>query len=268
MNYKAYYGLAFDPFDKELDVKNSFASSDFKEALSRMEYLKTVKGIGLFTGDAGMGKTYAMRHFVSTLNPSLYKVIYLPISTLTVLEFYRALAYGLGIEPAHKKIDNFRGIQETIEYMSKEKRITPVFLLDEAQYLKTDVLNDLKILFNFHMDSKNYCIVLLTGQAILKNILTRNLHEPLKQRIVISYTFEGITKEETKNYIESRLALADVHTTIFSESAIEAIYSCCNGSIRKLNSLLTKCLIAGALQESMNISTDTVMRAQSEVELV
>lgn len=261
--------MTHNPFEKGSEnIKEYYETQDFKQALSRLEYLKTVRGIGLFTGNSGMGKTYSLRHFTTMLNPSLYKIIYLPISTLTVLDFYKALAYGLGIEPAFKKIDIFRQIQETIEHMSREKRIVPTIILDEAQYLRTDVLNDLKILLNFQMDSKNHCIVILAGQNILKNILNKSIHEALQQRIVIHYTYQGIGKEETKNYIKSRLQNADVHVPLFTDAAMEAIYSCCNGSIRKLNSILTKCLIAGSQKKSEEINTDIVMQAQNEVELM
>lgn len=268
MKHLSYYGLTHNPFEKSSDIKEYYETNDFKQALSRLEYLKTVKGIGLFTGNSGMGKTYSLRYFSTMLNPSLYKVIYLPISTLTVLEFYKALAYGLGIEPAFKKIDIFRQIQETIEHMSREKRIVPTIILDEAQYLRTDVLNDLKILLNFQMDSKNYCIVILAGQNVLRNKLNTNIHEALQQRIVIHYTYQGIGKEETKKYITSRLQSADVHGPIFTDGAIEAIYSCCDGSVRKLNNILTNCLIAGSQKKSQEINTDIVMQAQNEVELI
>lgn len=268
MKHLTYYGLTHNPFEKGIDLKQAYETRDFKQALSRLEYLKTVKGIGVFTGNSGVGKTYVLRYFATQLNPSLYKRVYLAISTLTVLEFYKALAYGLGIEPAHKKIDIFKQIQETIEHMNKEKRIVPIILIDEAQYLNTNVLNDLKILMNFQMDSTNNCIVILAGQNVLKNTLNKNIHDALQQRVVINYTFEGISKSETIAYIERALANAGVTIPIFTEGAIEAIYSCCNGSVRKLNTILTNCLIAGSQSGRQDINTEIVMQAQNEVELI
>jgi len=76
-----------------------------------------------------------------------------------------------------------------------------------GQYLKTEVLNDLKILLNFNMDSKNYATLILSGQPILNGTLTKQVHEALKQRIVISYNFSGIAKQEIQEYISSRLKL-------------------------------------------------------------
>jgi general secretion pathway protein A len=265
--YKAYYGLEFNPFDKSLDTKYNFKSQDFNQAISRLEYLKGIRGIGLFSGSAGTGKTYALRHFSNSLNPSLYKVIYITLSTITISEFYRSLSYGLGIEPAFKKVDMFRNIQASLISLVNDKRINPVIIIDEAQYLRTEVFNDLKMLFNFEMDSKNYATCILAGQPILNTILSKNVHEPLRQRIVINYTFTGITKDEVKDYIDTRLKLAGCRTEIFNTNAIEAIYGCCNGSVRKLNSLLERCLMIGTQLEKEMIDTNIVMEAQNEVEL-
>jgi len=263
--YKAHYGLEFNPFDKGLETKHHFQSYDFKESLSRLEYLRTIKGIGLFTGAAGLGKTYALRHFVSTLNTSLYKVIYMSLSTITVREFYRQLAFELGVEPSFKKVDMFRHIQEALITLVTHKRVHPILIIDEAQYLKTEVLNDLKILFNFEMDSKNYATCILVGQPILNMTLSKNIHEPLRQRIVINYQFTGLQKDEIQDYIHTRLRLAGCHGDIYSSGAIEAIYGCCNSSIRKLNHLLEKSLIIGAQGKKSLIDTDTIMEAQNEI---
>ena len=83
------------------------------------------------------------------------------MSTLTVTEFYRQLANSLGLEPKFRKVDNFRNIQDTITRYEKEKRVTLVIILDEANYLKNSTLNDLKLLFNFEMDSQDRAVVLL-----------------------------------------------------------------------------------------------------------
>jgi len=136
MIYRAYFGMEFNPFDKVNSQKCPFESQDFKEATSRLEHLKDIRGIGLFTGLSGMGKTYTLKQFVDKLNPNLYKVVYIPLSTVTVLEFYKAFAYGLGIEPAQRKIDIFKQIQECIEALSTAKRITPTIILDERTIFK------------------------------------------------------------------------------------------------------------------------------------
>lgn len=260
--------MEFNPFDKGISEKNCFKSSDFNQAIARIEHLKNIKGIGLFTGFPGTGKTYTLRCAASNLNPNLYKVVYIPLSTVTVMEFYRSLAYGLDLEPPCRKIDLFKLIQERIVSLAKEKRITPFLIIDEAQYLKTEVLNDIMLLLNFDMDSKNYAIFVLNGQPTLSNTLSKQVHESLKQRIVINYNFEGISKSEMENYVSSRLELCGVHESIFNPNSLEAIYSCCNGSTRKLNTVVEKCLLIGAQTKTRVITTEMVMAAQNETELI
>jgi len=257
--YKTYWGMEFNPFDKGLAVKDCFKSGDFTQASSRLEHLKNIKGIGLFTGLPGTGKTYSLRCFADSLNSNLYKVAYIPLSTVTVLEFYKSLAYGLGVE---------KNIQERIISLSKDKKITPVIIIDEAQYLKTDILNDLKILFNFEMDSKNYAIFILSGQPVLNDILSKQIHEALKQRIVINFNFVGISKQEVNDYISSRLQLCGIHNQVFNPNAVEALYSCCNGSTRKLNNMIEKCLMIGFQKQANVIDTEIIMIAQNETELI
>ena len=165
MDYTARYGLEFNPFlknSKEVLVE----SQEYKEVLFRLNYLLTTKGFGLLTGSAGRGKTTAIRNWSAGLNPSLYKVVCSSLSTLTVNDFYRNLASELGAQPAFRKTDNFKLIQNEINRLVLEKRQTPVIIIDEANYIGNAVLNDLKMLFNFEMDSRDRAIVLLAGLPV------------------------------------------------------------------------------------------------------
>ena len=268
--YKSYWAMEYNPFEKSNKdrINETYKTIDYTNMLARLDHLKKLGGIGLFTGLSGTGKTYSLKEFAKELNPSLYKVVYIPLSTVTVLEFYKSLAYGLDLDPPNKKIDIFKAVQERIVTLSKDKRITPVFIIDEAQYLQTGILNDIKLLLNFEMDSKTYAAFILAGQPMLNNILSKQVHEALKQRIVINYNFSGIGKEESKEYIKTRFALCGVHTEIFEENALEAISLYGNGSIRKLNTIIDKCLLIGCMQKVKVIDTEIVMDAQNEIELI
>ena len=95
--YTDYYGLSFNPFDKQMvKEKDAFESEDFREMTARLEYLKEIRGIGVFTASPGMGKTFALRCFSKKLNPNLYQCAYLCLSTVSVQEFYRQLCEALG----------------------------------------------------------------------------------------------------------------------------------------------------------------------------
>lgn len=265
--YRAYWGMEFNPFDKEIAEKQFYKTNDFVEMEKRLEYLKNIKGIGLFTGLPGTGKTACCRAFVRGLNPSLYKVVYLPMTTISASEFYRDLARGLGLDPCYRKIDNFRNIQERIRNLYREQKTTLVILIDEAQYLGRAILSDLKLLMNFEMDSRSYAVLALSGQPMLNNTLSMQIHEALRQRIVISYNMQGLTGEEAAEYAKDRMKICGVTREVFQPAALEAAYGCCGSSLRKLNSLLHRALIIGCEQKADTVGTETIMEASNEMEL-
>ncbi len=266
MDYTARYGLEFNPF-----IKNSkevlVETQEYKEALFRLNYLLSTKGFGLLTGSAGRGKTTVIRNWSSSLNPSLYKVVYSSLSTLTVNDFYRNLAQELGAQPAFRKTDNFKIIQNEINRLVLEKRQTPVIIIDEANYISNVVLNDLKMLFNFEMDSKDRVIILLAGLPQLNNILRLSNHEPLRQRIVMNYNIEGMSKSEGRSYIESKLKGAGCTQTVFDDNALEAILNAANGTPRMINKFCNASLLVGNSSNINIITADTVMQAISDCEL-
>lgn len=120
--YTDFYGLSFNPFDKQMiKEKDAFESEDFREMMARLEYLKEIRGIGVFTASPGMGKTFALRCFAKGLNPNLYQCAYLCLSTVSVQEFYRQLCEALGLESGFGKSQMFKSIQERLYYLYKEK---------------------------------------------------------------------------------------------------------------------------------------------------
>jgi len=266
--FTTYWEMKFNPFSKSASLEHSFESEDFKQAIARLKHLSEIKGIGLFTGLPGTGKTYTLKKFVDSLNPSLYKTVYLPLSTLTVLEFLRSVALALGITPAFRKVDLFNSIQERISSLSTDKRVCTVIILDEGQYLNTKILNDLKILLNFDMDSKNYAVTIIVGQPIINNTLAMHTHEALAQRIVINYTFNGLSKAELTDYIDSRFHSCGLVVNPFTPNSMEALWGCCGSSPRVINSLVEKCLYIGFQHKAKCIDPEIVMLAGAEASLV
>jgi type II secretory pathway predicted ATPase ExeA len=266
MDYTSRFGLEFNPFMKNTgDIL--VETTEGKESIYRLDILLKTRGFGLITGAPGKGKTTIVRHWAKALNASLYKVIYTSLSTLTVNEFYKHLAAQLGLETKFRKSDNFRIIQNEITRYSIEKRITPVIIIDEANYISNGILNDLKLLFNFDMDSKDRAVILLVGLPQINNTLRLVANEPLRQRITMNYHLEGLTKEESKTYVTSKLSSAKCYTTIFSEGALEGIVNAANGIPRIINKICNACLLISHNQNLNEINNDIVMLAVNEIEI-
>ncbi len=265
--FKQFYGMTMNPFEKGIKEKDAYISRDLKEMLTRLEYLNETRGIGVFTASPGSGKTFALRYFANKVNPNLTRVIYLCFTTVTTTEFYRQFCVSLGIEPSSRKSDMFKSIKDYMESMSTDKRVHYILVWDEAQYLNNDILKDLKLLMNFSMDSKDCFSLVLIGQPVLNNILAKQIHESLRQRIVINYNFEGLVEEEVIEYIHSRLSIAGASSQIFDNNALLAAFKSSIGSIRRLNTILTKALIIGAQHEKINVDTEVIMAAANEISL-
>jgi len=266
MNYVARYGLEFNPF-----VKNSqdfiIETSDYKQIKQRLNFLMENKGFGILTGEPGRGKTTAIRHWTKGLSPDRFNVVYTSLSTLTLNEFYKHIAEKFGLEARTRKSDNYKLIQAEINRYHIEKRITPVFIIDEADQINNSILNDLKMLFNFEMDSRDKAIILLTGTPNLNNTLRLAANEALRQRITINYKMNNLNKEDGRIYIQSLLHGAKCTQTVFNEPALEAILNASNGIPRMINKISDMCLIIGNEQQAEIINADIAMSAVNEIEL-
>ncbi|HSH24641.1 MAG TPA: AAA family ATPase [Massilibacterium sp.] len=262
--YKTFYSLAEAPFGKDMSPTEAYLSTSYQEALNGLKYLQKSKGIGLIIGDPGAGKTFTLRSFKDSLSPALYHVVYFPLSTGGVMDFYRGLAYGLGEEPKFRKVDLFRQIQQGIERMEQERKVTPVFILDEMHMAKDAFLQDLAILFNFQMDSSNPFILVLAGLPHLKTRLNLNHHRPLDQRIIMRYQLQPLNKEDVFTYIDHHMKQAGAKMPIFSEPALEAIALRSQGWPRVINTLTMNCLLFGTQQKKEQIDEEIVRMAAEE----
>jgi Type II secretory pathway, component ExeA (predicted ATPase) len=266
MDYSMRYGMEFNPFlknAKEILVE----TKECKEAFFRLNYLLSTKGFGILTGSAGQGKTTTVRSWTKGLNPSLYKVVYSSLSTLSVNEFYRNLATELGVEPSYRKPDNFRMIQGEITRLSFEKKQTPIFIIDEANHISSSILTDFKILFNFEMDSRDRAIILLIGSPQINTILRLGIHESFRQRIIMNYQIDGLSKEEGRQYILEKLRGAGCTQPVYEDGALEAILNAANSTPRLINKLCNASLLVGNSQNLNVINADAVMQAINDCEL-
>lgn len=257
--FNSYYGLSYNPFDKQqIKEKDHFVSKDFKEMINRLGYLKNIRGIGVFTARPGMGKSYALRCFADSLNPSLYHMEYLCLSTISVADFYKQLCSILGVSEKGGKPAMFQAIREQITYLYKEKRQPLLLAIDEAQYLNTGILNDIKMLMNYGYDSVNYFTLILCGESHLNDTLRKPVHEALRQRITVHYNYSGLTDEEVAKYILHKLHLAGASETIINEAALSAAHSYTQGNPRLIDNLMTDALTIGSQADKEVIDADVI----------
>lgn len=267
--YTTYYGMNCNPFLKEVKEKNKFESNDYKELISRFNYLKEIKGLGVFTGLPGCGKTFSIRSFINNLNQDLYKVIYISAyENLTLFDFYKEICDSLNLDTkACYKTDMYNSIQKAIKRLVEIDIVQPIIIVDDAHTLSREILKSLKILFDIDMDSKDYTILILVGQNELKEELSKKIYETIHQRIIVNYKMTGLTREEVKEYVKTRFEISNVKANIFTEDALNALYSCSKSSPRRLNTLILNSLMLGCQNKKKEINSEIVMQAKGEMDL-
>jgi type II secretory pathway predicted ATPase ExeA len=257
--FNSFYGLSYNPFDKQqLKEKDCFISKDFTEMTSRLEYLKDIRGIGVFTARPGMGKSYALRCFAANLNPRLYHMEYMCLSTISVADFYKQFCAILGVSEKGGKPAMFQAIREQVTYLYKEKRQPLLLAIDEAQYLNTGILNDIKMLMNYGYDSVNYFTLILCGESHLNDTLRKPVHEALRQRITVHYNYNGLDDEEVANYVLHKIALTGASRKIIDAAALSAVHSYTQGNPRLIDNLMTDAIAIGSQQKAKVINADII----------
>jgi type II secretory pathway predicted ATPase ExeA len=245
--YRKHFGIARHPFEKGLAPEDLFASSAASELEVRLRYLLDLRGIGLVTGEPGGGKTTLCRKVVSSLHSGLYRVFYVPLSTGNVMDIYKSIAWELGL-PTERL----------------ETKVRPVLIVDDAQYLRSDVLEELRLITNYEMDSQNRLSLLLIGQAELRRRIGMAVHEALNQRITVRYHMPGLAREELGPYLAHLLRLAGTELPLFEPAALEAIFNATSGLPRKVNGLAHHALNAAALAKKQIVTADHVQAAVPE----
>ena len=262
--YRKHFGLSRFPFAKDLAPEDLFSSGSASELEVRLRYLLDLRGIGLVTGEPGGGKTTLCRKVVASLHSGLYRVSYVPLSTGNVMDIYKSIAWELGLPTERSRAALYRVIRAEVTRLCLETKVRPVLIVDDAHYLRSDVLEELRLLTNYEMDSQNRLCLLLLGQAELRRRIGMAVHEALNQRITVRYHMPGLDRDELGPYLGHLLRLAGTELPLFDPAALEAIYSATNGMPRKVNGLAHHALAAAALARKQAVSADHVQAAIPE----
>lgn len=263
-----YYGLSFDPFDKQCQKeKDCFQSNDFKQMSSRLSYVRDVRGIGVFTAQPGMGKPFCLRCFARSMNQHLGHMEYICLSTVGIREFYYLPCPVLGLEPAGSKPQMFRAVQEQVYYLYHEKKRPPCLAIGECQYLSPAVLNGLKLIMNHGYGPLNCFSPILCGESYFNRTLAKPVNETLRQRAVVHYDFGGLSDEEVAKYVSHKIQMAGGSLSILSKAALSAVHGYAQGNARMIDSLMTDALTIGGQTEKQAIGPETILAAANNQQL-
>lgn len=253
------------PFTREISHKYLFNSSCQKEANARLDYAVQHRQFCLLTGEAGMGKSTAVRSIVHQLNPIHYHYLYICDSSLTPKLFYREVLQNFGVQPAFRSTDVKRQYQTLmLDIYENEKKLL-VIILDEAHHFSELMLQELRFILNFKEDSMSPLSLVVVGQPSLRNLLKVKQLEAIDQRIQMRYQMSGLTEKETTDYIRHQLKTVESPHEIFSEEALRAIYSFSQGIPRKINTLCSQSLLDAFIQSNKIVGESHIHRVINEL---
>lgn len=263
--YRKHFGLTRHPFDKEIAPEEIFASSGAKELDARLRYLFDLRGVGLVTGECGAGKTVLVRRATSALHNGLHRVFYVALSTGNVMDIYKSIAWELGLPTERSRAALYKCIRGEVTRLCVETKVRPLLIIDEAQNLRSEVLEELRLITNYEMDSVNRLTLLFVGQAELRRRILMAVHEALNQRIVVRHHLTGLERDELHDYLAHRLRLAGTELMLFEPQAIEALFQASNGVPRKVNGYAHHALMAAAIAKAKTVGAQHVEAARAEV---
>lgn len=264
--YKAFYGLSDNPFSIAPNPHYLFLSDRHREALAHLTYgLGETGGFVLLTGEVGTGKTTVSRCLLGQL-PEHTDTAFILNPSLTELELLATLCDELKISYGENPT-----LKQLTDHLSRfllanhEKGRNTVLIIDEAQHLRAEVLEQLRLLTNLETDTKKLLQVILIGQPELQLLLKRQELRQLAQRITARYHLLPLNEDEIALYVLHRLQVAGRFEPLFTRKAIKVLHKYSGGIPRLINLLCERALMAGYAQSKVPIDHHMVRQAAAEV---
>jgi general secretion pathway protein A len=267
--YKTFFGLRENPFNANPDPRYLFLTREIQEALAGLAYgIKNRKGFILLTGEVGTGKTTLLNRLLDWLNLEDVATAYIFNSQLNVTQLFDFIMadFGISCESRDKSHVLMRLNQWLLQRYRDRK--TSVIIVDEAQNLSLEVLEEIRLLTNFETASEKLLQIVLSGQPELEEKLRDPRLRQLRQRITMRCRTKPLTYEELTGYVAERLRIAGANgTPIFSPEATQAIYKYSRGIPRVANLLCEHALINAFVDQQRPVPARAVEEAATEFEL-
>jgi len=265
--YLEYYGLTEPPFDITPNPRFLFYSAKHREAYNHLLYgIRERKGFVQLTGEVGAGKTTLCRAMLEQLNGDYSTALILnPVLDADGLIKAVAMEFGLPVN-CLDRLDTLAVINEFLLQQVERGKDT-VLIIDEAQDLTDELLEQVRLLSNLELDDRKLLQIVLMGQPELRDRLNNPRLRQLRQRITVRYHLQPLSRPETNQYIQHRLEVSGANgAPHFTQPALWRIYHYSDGIPRLVNAVCDKALLAGFVQQREEIDYRMINRAVRELE--
>jgi len=269
--YAPFFGLQHPPFSIAPDPRYLFMSERHREALAHLLYgLDAGGGFVLLTGEVGTGKTTVCRCFLEQI-PEHCNVAYIFNPKVTVGELLRSICDEFGV-PHAPAVPGVETVKDCIDPLNAALLAAHasgrnnVLIIDEAQNLSADVLEQLRLLTNLETSERKLLQIILIGQPELRTLVAQPSMEQLAQRVIARFHLDALTLQETQQYISHRLAVAGLQGPLpFSARAMRRVHALSHGVPRRINLLCDRALLGAYAAGAREVSVPVVNRAAREV---
>jgi general secretion pathway protein A len=266
--YTSFFGLSEKPFAITPDPRYLYLSERHTEALAHLTYgISEAGGFIQLTGEVGTGKTTVLRSLLQQLPPHCDVALILN-PRVTPAEFLFAICDELHVQVPQGSGGSVKALVDLLTHFlldahGRSRRI--VLLVDEAQNLDSDVLEQLRLLTNLETATQKLLQIILIGQPELRDVLSRPELRQLAQRITGRYHLEALRKRETLAYIRHRLRVAGATRDLFTSGAQRELHRLSGGVPRIINVIADRALLGAYTREAHDVNGALVRRAASEV---
>jgi len=262
--YTEFYELHRYPFDSTLSSSALFRWPSFREAEARLHYVIRKRGLTYLVGPVGIGKTTVLRAVRDSLDPEAYRLCYVPSPALPTRALFRHLTAAFGQEVPNAFGDVLKALHDHLLALHHQG-LTPVACLDDAQAASLELLESLRTLTNFEMDSHRVLAVLFVGQETFASRLKLAAHHPLAQRMVQPYQISPLRVEETAAYVTHHLEQAGASDPLFEDDALALIHQASKGVPRQINRLCEMALMGGASEQQKSLSLQMIQKVLDDI---
>jgi len=261
--YRQFHGLCATAFGKSIGRANLLIYPQLEEFVDEIETLVEDGGVGVLSGEMGIGKTTALRHALGRIEESC-QLCYAG-SNRHPTALLQGLVEGLGVMPARHRAALLRQVSQRVERAFQEQRKRTLIILDDAHLLDDNLLEDIRLLTNFEMDGQDALVLLLVGHPAVRRRLQLPVHLALWDRVRMHYRLEGLSREETSTYIDHHMQAAGGTGTLFTADAKEAIFEAAQGIPRRINALALTALKKSASRKLTPIDEGLVATALAQL---
>jgi general secretion pathway protein A len=267
--YERFFGFRERPFDLSPNPRFLVLTDSHREVLSNLEYgIASRKGVTLVLGEAGSGKTTLIRTVIDR-QPQRVHSVHVSNPTLSRQEFVETLASRFGLSP--RACESKATFLRELEALLASRHVrgeTTVLIVDEAQSLPMELLEEIRLLANTETNEEKLLPVILAGQPELADRLNDQSLRQLKQRVALRCELRPLSDRETAGYVAGRIAVAGgVASQVFTREAVSLIHQASNGLPRMVSVLADNALLGGFAKGQKPVGSQVVLEVCRDFDL-